>query len=305
MTIIPPHPTLNTGQRPFGLDRIFAPIAVEKDVNDLIKVDLGSGYVNRILAPGDYYLMFGDVALTEPTAVLKSLTGAIASLSGVGALTWEYTTPLLSSQSLTGGITLTTSANNVQIDLAEMHDSWRGVFGAVSGDLVISEGWRSSKTIGAQVVLGPAASKFADYTHEQYSSGGSRARYTYRWGDTMTRELVYRDVPAANVRRTRASEDPCWADAGWLMMVDTAGSWQDVWEPLSRGKLGVILHNYGFGRLNPSGEEDPTLNAYEIVRLTDESMERFSNTIPDVNLRGEKYTISAGFEVLFSQYNHS
>lgn len=305
MSIISPHPLYNSGQRPFGLDRFFAPIRVQKDVNDLVRIDIGAGYVDRILAPGDYYMMIGNVSLSEPTVVLRSLLGSIASLSGVGALTWAYTTPLLSAQSLTGGVTLVSSANDVQIDLSAMHASWRDVFGAVSGDLVISQGWRSSRTIGAQVVLGPAASKFADYSHEQYSSGGVRSRYTYRWGDTMTRELIYRDVPASNVRRTRASEDPAWASQGAMAQVDTRGTWQDVWEPLSRGSLGVILHNYGFQRLNPSGESDPTLNTYEIVRLADESQQNFRTTLPDVNLRGERYTISATFEVLFSQYSHS
>lgn len=305
MSIIPPHPLYNGGQRPFGLDRWIPPITVVKDVNDLVRVDVGAGYVDRILAPGDYYLMLGNLSLSEPTTVLRSLTASIAALSGVGALEWAYTTPLLSAQSLTGGITLVSSVNDIQIDLGAMDASWRTVFGAVSSDLIISQGWRSSRTIGAQVVLGPAASKFADYTHEQYNSGGSRTRYTYRWGDTMTREMVYRDVPAANVRRTRASEDPCWAEGGALAMVDTAGTWQDVWEPLSRGKLGVILHNYGFMRLNASGDPDPTLNTYEIIRLTDESQDSFLATLPEVNLRGERYTISAGVEVLFSQYSHS
>ena len=202
----------------FGLDRLFGAFEIIEGVNDVVRIydPVGGGATTSYtMPPGDYYLTLDETSMVSPAQVLKSVYQRINTAIG-RTLTWAYATPTESQLGATGGISLVSAPGGVEIRLAEMHSSWRPVFGArpLGAAPAIAQGYISPFELGHQVVFNrPASSKWINYQHEQYRIGKGRESYQYRWASDAIRRLVYARIPAAQVRRSRAAEADGWADA--------------------------------------------------------------------------------------------
>lgn len=285
----------------FGADRKIGAFRVFKGVNDTIWYNPGGGSPDTsvTIEPGDYWAYTGStVGFTATSAVLlRQIYSAISTAIG-SVVNIDINNTILSP---TGGVSVFMSSG-VTILLSLMHESWRPLFGVLPNDFVtnITDGFESTYSMGTHVVIGGCTrSKFYDEEHEQYHAGDPVCEYSYRWGTKKKRHMIYNEVPSGLVRETRASESDQWAAYAGLAPGDTNTHWKGVWDSWSRGSYGIIVHNDGHLDFDVDTHED-----WEIVRLARGNRARFTSTLPDVELRGEFYTLDYTLDILRSEYNH-